>query len=115
MPVINEETMETTSEVKMHTPEPSAKDIIAAPTRTQKHKRRTKSNPRARPFPCATPTNDRRTQMKNEGRSSATKLRRIKRRLFLEAVNSDQHARIKSPRNPIHTELSGKKNRTGKE
>ena len=50
-------------------------------------------------------------------RTSARDLRRIKRRLFLEAVNSDQPARIKSTRKSTRYVVSTgkKKNRTGKE
>jgi len=59
---------------------------------------------------------------------SVRELRKTKRRLFLEAVNSEQPSigtkgsaaatgtvRIKSPRNVVRQELSGKKTRTGKE
>ena len=48
-------------------------------------------------------------------RISVRELRKAKRRLFLEAVNSEQPIRIKSSRNVVRQELSGKKTRTGKE
>mmetsp|Transcript_16850 Transcript_16850/g.29009 ORF Transcript_16850/g.29009 Transcript_16850/m.29009 type:complete len:175 (-) Transcript_16850:299-823(-) len=58
--------------------------------------------------------------MQNEDRMSARRLRKIKRRLFLEAVNSEPHNRVKSrtvksPWNVVRQDLPGKKNRTGKE
>ena len=53
----------------------------------------------------------------SEERISARTLRRIKRRLFLEAVNSDHllctESLHKSPRNSARLEVTGKENRMG--
>ena len=53
---------------------------------------------------------DRRASMKTEQRTSAGQLRKIKRRLFLEAVGQQP-----PPRSPKKSSLKGKASRTGKE
>jgi len=56
-----------------------------------------------------------RALLQNEERTSAKKLRKIKRRLFLEAVHSEQPICNRSPRNVARLEIAGKRNRTGRE
>lgn len=95
----------------------SMKNPAAAPARPQKPVHRHSGSIGTSCHPTSAGTADRRALLqKNEDkRMSARNLRKIKRRLFLEAVNSDQPSRIKSPRNSILQDAAGKKKRTGRE
>mmetsp|Transcript_26370 Transcript_26370/g.47788 ORF Transcript_26370/g.47788 Transcript_26370/m.47788 type:complete len:156 (+) Transcript_26370:49-516(+) len=91
---------------------------IAAPARPQKkpaHPHR-KSVASTKCRAAAAVAVDRRALLQTEEeRILVRKLRKIKRRLFLEAVNPEQPIPIKSPRSVVRQELTGKQSRTGKE
>lgn len=89
----------------MHTPASGSKEVAAPPLPQKPVHRHRKSGTIGHPAAAAAAA----------GTADRRALRKIKRRLFLEAVKSEQPTRIKSPRNPIHHEVIGKKNRTGLE
>mmetsp|Transcript_2768 Transcript_2768/g.4067 ORF Transcript_2768/g.4067 Transcript_2768/m.4067 type:complete len:157 (-) Transcript_2768:416-886(-) len=119
-----ENTEALTWQLPLHTPvydstmKPSVVKI-AVPARPQKKPahphRKSVASAIGRPVAAGVAV-DRRALLQNEeDRILVRKLRKIKRRLFLEAVNPEQPLPIKSPRSVVRQELTGKKSRTGKE
>jgi hypothetical protein len=92
-----------------------ASELLEALPREPVHPRLTSIVAKVHPVVVA----DRRNilSQQSEERISARTLRRIKRRLFLEVVNSDHLLRTeslhKSPRNSGRLEVTGKENRMG--
>lgn len=120
-PTAQKEVLVTPPEKPVHTPVYSAmKNSASAPAHPQKPAHRHSGSIGTRLNPAATSTADRRAlSQKNEDKGmTARDLRKIKRRLFLQAVNSDQPTSrsIKSPRNSfVRQEVGGKKKQVGKE
>ena len=102
----------------LHPPVPTKKiasELLEALPREPVHPRLTSIVAKVHPVVVA----DRRNilSQQSEERISARTLRRIKRRLFLEIVNSDHLLRTESlylsPRNSVRLEVTGKENRMG--